>query len=80
MVDKYPFTPSMDATLPAAPLEQSQLHGRPLQHRDGHHCHRDVGPPGEDAGDPELLPVRMDLADVHRVKVPAGARRRLTDV
>lgn len=53
------------AVVPAAPLEQRQLHGGPLQHRDGRQRHGAVGSSRENTRDSDLLPVCMDLTDIH---------------
>lgn len=56
--------------LPAAFLEEGELQGSPLQHRQSRHSDGATGPALEAARQPHLLPVRVDLADVHRVEVP----------
>lgn len=58
--------------LPASLLEESKLQSGSLQHGEG--CDGDWAArlAGKAALQPHLLPVRVDLADVHRIKVPAG--------
>lgn len=58
--------------LPASLLEESKLQSGSLQHSEG--CDGDwaAGLAGKAALQPYLLPVRVDLADVHGIKVPAG--------
>lgn len=58
--------------LPASLLEESKLQSSSLQHSEG--CDGDWSArlAGEAALQPHLLPVRVDLADVHGIKVPAG--------
>lgn len=58
--------------LPASLLEESKLQSSSLQHSEG--CDGDWSArlAGKAALQPHLLPVRVDLADVHGIKVPAG--------
>lgn len=58
--------------LPASLLEESKLQSGSLQHCEG--CDGDWAArlAGKAALQPHLLPVRVDLADVHGIKVPAG--------
>ena len=58
--------------VPAALLEECKLQSSPLQHGQGGDCDWSTGPGGEAALKTYFLPVRMDLTDVHRVKVPGG--------
>lgn len=66
--------------LPAALLEQSQFHGGPLQHCDGHHRDWHVGSLGENTWYSSLLPVWMNLTDIHWIKIPARVKNTLTDM
>jgi len=72
----------MKRDVPAALLEEGQLQGGALQHGEGGDGDGAAGTAGEAALQPHLLPVRVDLADVHGVKVPAdttqtGSYRRV---
>lgn len=63
--------------LPAALLEECKFQRSPLQHREG--CDSD-GPTGfarEAALQSHFLPLGVDLADIHRVEVPARGHRRV---
>lgn len=55
---------------PAALLEEGELQGRTLQHRERSYPHRPAGRAGKAALHTRLLPVRVHLADVHGVEVP----------
>lgn len=57
---------------PAALLEEGKLQGGTLQHCQRCHRHWPVGLVGEHALHTHLVPVRMELADIHGVKVPVG--------
>ena len=61
--------------LPASLLKKGKLQRRPLEHREGCDGDRPARLAGEAALQPHLLPVRVDLADVHWVKVPVGGGR-----
>lgn len=71
---------TMTVFVPAALLEQSQFHGSPLQHGDGHYCDWHVGSSGENTRYSSLLPVWVNLTDIHWVKVPARVKHTPTDV
>lgn len=58
--------------LPASLLEESKLQSSSLQHSEGCDGDRAARLAGEAALQPHLLPVRVDLADVHGIKVPVG--------
>lgn len=57
--------------LPAALLEEGKLQRGSLQDREGGDGHRFTRPAGEAALQTNFLPIRMNLADIHRIEVPA---------
>lgn len=61
---------SFRCDLPAALLEEGELQRGSLQDRERGYGHRFTRPAREAALQTHLLPISMNLADIHRVKVP----------